>query len=197
MIMFGSNQDEVFSLSKISLKDNSLIMMLLNEFNSVSSSSGYCFPPVVLLLQHFEVFLDSNEIHSVAILVSDYFKDQRCSVNRDFDSNFLALSTLHTQLKLICGQTFDSVCQTLRSGSMSMAMGLGPSITVRSKGCSCGAPRYLHLFCPQCGIFFNVKQELIALNVVEDKMASKGYLDNEFEVDKRKKKKHKAGMEGN
>lgn len=195
--MVESNQDEIFSLSKISLKDSSLMMMLLNEFNFFSNSSGYSFPPMVLLLQHFEVFLDSSEIHRVAILVSDYFKAQRCSVNRDFDSNFLALSTLHIQLKVICGRTFDSVCQTLRKGSMSMAMGLGPSITVRSKGCSCGASRYLHLFCPQCGIFFNVKKELVKLNVIEDKMASKGYLDNEFEVDKRKKKKHKAGMEGN
>lgn len=194
--MVESNQDRVFSLSKISLKDSSHMMMLLNEFNFVSSSSGYCFPPMVLLLQHFEVFLDSNEIQNVAILVSDYFKDQRCSVRRDFDSNFLALSTLHTQLQLICGKTFDSVCQTLRNGSMSMAMGLGPSFTVRSKGCSCGAARYLHLFCPQCGNFFNVKQELIDLHIVEDSMASKGYFDDKFDVDKRKKHAHKAVMEG-
>jgi hypothetical protein len=79
---------------------------------------------------------------------------------------------------------------------MSMAMGLRPSITLRSKGCSCGAIRFLHLFCPQCGVFFNVKQELIDLNIVEDNTASKGYLDNEFEVNKRKKHAHKVGMEG-
>jgi hypothetical protein len=79
---------------------------------------------------------------------------------------------------------------------MSMAMGLMPSITLRSKKCSCGAPRFLHLFCPQCGIFFDVKQELTDLNIVEDNMTSKGYLDNEFEVNKRKKHAHTAGMEG-
>jgi hypothetical protein len=77
-----------------------------------------------------------------------------------------------------------------------MAIGLRPSITLRSKGCSCGAPRFLHLFCPQCGVFFNVKQELIDLHIVEDSMASKGYFDDKFDVDKRKKHAHKAVMEG-
>jgi hypothetical protein len=116
MRMVGSDadQDEVFSLSKINLRDSNLMMTRLNEFNAVSSSSGYRFPSMVLLLLHFEVLLNSNEIHRVAIFVSNYFNDQRCDVSRDFDNRFIALSTLHKDLKLICGKTFDSVCQTLR-----------------------------------------------------------------------------------
>lgn len=75
-------------------------------------------------------------------------------------------------------------------------MGLRPSLALRSTRCFCGSLRFLHLFCPECGVFFDVKKELINLNIIEDDMGSKGSIGGEREGNKRKKAAYKAGMQG-
>jgi hypothetical protein len=161
---YSSDSDvEIFSLATVDLRDNaaklSLLLPLLNEFCNETPGIKSRYPPMVLLLQHFEIFLSNINIKATALRVSNYFVQQR--KNTDVETFVDATSCLYRELRRIVGaKEFDSVSRTLRDGGTTMALGLAPSLHLRSTNCpKCKARRCLHLFCPECGLLFDIKSE--------------------------------------
>ena len=151
-----------FSLARTDIrKDSGQLWTLLTEYrDGVFCSSESRFPPMVLLLQHFEVLLSIAVIKEVSTLVSKYFQEQ--TYNNSIEDYLLATSCLFGKLRKIFGHVaFDRVSRKLRDGETTMAIGLAPSATLRSQKCSkCKARRCLHTFCPECGHIFDVKVEI-------------------------------------
>lgn len=152
---------EIFSLATKDLWDGTgKLSVLLNEFCNETPGIKSRYPPMVLLLQHFEIFLSNISIKATATRVSNYFVQQR--KNTDDVNTFVdATSCLYRDLRRIIGaKQFDSVSRMLRDGGSTMALGLAPSLYLRSTNCSkCKARRCLHLFCPECGLIFDIKAE--------------------------------------
>jgi hypothetical protein len=154
---------EIFSLATVDLKDSagklSYLLPLLNEFCNETPGIKSRYPPMVLLLQHFEIFLSNVSIKATALRVSNHFVQQR--KNADVKTFVDATSFLYRELRRMVGaKEFDSVSRTLRDGGTTMALGLAPSLYLRSTNCpKCKARRCLHLFCPECGLIFDIKSE--------------------------------------
>ena len=158
---YSSDSDaETFSLASMDLRDDAgKLSLLLNEFCKETPGIKSRYPPMVLLLQHFEIFLSNIKIKATALLVSNYFIQQ--IKNKDVQTFIEATSCLYRDLRRIIGaKECDRVSRTLRDGETTMALGLVPSLYLRSTNCSkCKARRCLHLFCPECGLIFDVKTE--------------------------------------
>lgn len=150
----------VLARTDIRKKSGQLWTLLTEYRDGVFCSSESRFPPMVLLLQHFEVLLPTAVIKEVSILVSKYFKEQK--YNDSIEDYLLSTSCLYGKLRKVIGHyAFDRVSRKLRDGECTMAVGLAPSATLRSQKCSkCKARRCLHTFCAECGHIFDVKVEL-------------------------------------
>ena len=151
-----------FSLSSVDLRDGTeQLSTQLDEFRTAPFSTCKSrFPPIIPLLQHFEVFLPSTEIKKVAQTVSSYYKKQKR--NRCIQEYVDDTRHLHSSLRQLIGAlAFDRVSKHIRNGETTMALGLAPSLTLRSLNCPlCRARKCLHLFCPECGIIFDAKTEV-------------------------------------
>ena len=154
---------ECFSLNNVDLRDDSeQLLKQLDEFRLTSSSTCKSrYPSMILLLQHFEVFLSSIKIEKVAQIVSSYYRKQKR--NRRTQEYIDDTKHLYCSLRLVIGAAdFDRVSRHIRNGEATMALGLAPSLTMRSMNCSsCRARKCLHLFCPECGVIFNAKKEAL------------------------------------
>ena len=153
---------ECFSLNNVNLRDETeQLSKQLDEFrNAFSSTCKSRYPSMILLLQHFEVFLSFTEVEKVAKIVSSYYKKQKRNLHAQEYVDDTRL--LHRSLRQVIGASdFDRVSRHIRSGETTMALGLAPSLTLRSTNCpSCKARKCLHLFCPECGVIFDAKTEV-------------------------------------
>ena len=151
-----------FSLSSVDLRDDTeQLSTQLDEFRTAPFSTCKSrFPPIIPLLQHFEVFLSSTEIKKVAQIVSSYYKKQKR--NHCIQEYVDDTRNLYSSLRQLIGAlAFDRVSRHIRSGETTMALGLAPSLTLRSMNCPlCRARKCLHLFCPECGKIFDAKTEV-------------------------------------
>lgn len=165
---------EIFSLAAMDLRgDTEKLSALLNEFSDETTETNSRYPPMVLLLQHFEIFLSAINVKAAAIRVSNYFVKQRN--NSDIKTFVDATASLYRDLRRMIGaKQFDIVSRTLRDGGTTMALGLAPSIYLRSTNCSkCSARRCLHLFCPECGLIFDIKADIckeMGIELIDIKM---------------------------
>ena len=171
---------ECFSLNNVDLRnDTEQLLRQLEEFRVKSSFTCKSrYPSMILLLQHFEVFLSSTKIEKVAQIVSSYYKKQKR--NRRTQEYIEDTKHLYCSLRLVIGAAdFDRVSRRIRNGEATMALGLAPSLTMRSMTCSsCRARICLHHFCPECGVTFNAKKEAlkelgIPSSVIPKKMINK------------------------
>lgn len=151
-----------FSLSSVDLRDDTeQLSTQLDEFRTAPfSTSKSRFPPMIPLLQHFEVFLSSTDIKKVSEIVSSYCKKQKR--NHRIQEYVDDTRHLYSSLRQLIGVlAFDRVSRHIRNGETTMALGLAPSLTLRSMNCPlCRARKCLHLFCPECGKIFDVKTEV-------------------------------------
>lgn len=143
--------------------DDGALSVKLDEFRDPVPSKGCSskrFPPLILLLQHFEIYLIDADVKKVAETMSNYFSKYRD--NESTDVYMTSTTRLYSDLREIIGtEAFDNISSLLRDGHMTMALGLAPSFDLRSKNCpNCSGRRVLHLFCPECGTFFDIKREL-------------------------------------
>lgn len=135
----------------------------LDEFRDPVPSKGCSskrFPPLILLLQHFEIYFSAADVKKVAEVMSTYFSKYQ---DNDSTDVYMASTTrLYSDLREIIGmEAFDRISRLLRDGHMTMALGLAPSFDFRDRNCpSCSGRRVLHLFCPECGTLFDIKEEL-------------------------------------
>ena len=160
----SSSDDDGFSLGCIDMRDeDGALSALLDEFRDnahVSRGGSRQYPPIILLLQHFEVYLPKASIKRIAVIMSSFFLKYKDNVKTDIYIS--STRSLFSELRAIIGKNdFDRVSRELRKGTMTMALGLAPSLKLRSKNCiKCSGRRILHLFCPECGMLFDIKNEL-------------------------------------
>ena len=160
----SSSDDDGFSLGRINLRDeDGELSVLLDEFRDdahVSRGDSRRYPPIILLLQHFEVYLPKASIERIAVIMSSFFLKYKDNVKTDIYIS--STRSLFCEVRAVIGKcAFDRVSRELRKGTMTMALGLAPSLKLRSNNCvQCSGRRILHLFCPECGILFDIKKEL-------------------------------------
>lgn len=160
----STGDDEGFFLGDIDMRDaDGALSALLDEFDDkaeLSSRSTKQYPPMVLILQHFEVYLSKDTVEKMAVVMSDFYFKYRSNVKTDVYVS--SIKRLYSEVRETIGKdAFDRVSRQLRKGVMTMALGLAPSFDLRSRNCrKCGGRRVLHLFCPECGMLFDIKHDL-------------------------------------
>lgn len=106
-----------FSLSSVDLRDDTeQLSTQLDEFRTAPFSTSKCrFPPMITLLQHFEVFLSSTDIKKVSQIVSSYCKKQKR--NHRIQEYVDDTRHLYSSLRQLIGVlAFDRVSRHIRNG---------------------------------------------------------------------------------